>query len=298
LGAAAETAAGRDVAFVFITADSGETYFVEGNWADRTDLQAWHDGDALVNAVAAVNNNTIVVVHTVGPIVVEAWIDNPNVTALVWCGLPGQESGNALVDVLYGDYNPSGRLPYTIGKSIDDYSAQVDYTFSLEIVQIPYTEGLLIDYRHFDAANITPRYEYGFGLSYTTFDYSDLSVSGSVPNTAPPRGPGSSLDPSLHEPIYDVTFTLMNNGTVAGHEVPQLYLSPPPTAQSPPYLLKGFESVFLLPGESRTVSFTLSRYDLSVWNVISQSWEVPSGTTGVTVGASSRDRRLKGAIVV
>ena len=108
----------------------------------------------------------------------------------------------------------SGRLPYTIGKSIDDYSAQVDYTFSIEIVEIPYTEGLFIDYRHFDAviflvlflrvfaitlcfqANITPRYEYGFGLSYTTFDYSDLSVSGSVPNTAPPSGPGSSLDPS------------------------------------------------------------------------------------------------------
>jgi beta-glucosidase len=297
LDTAAKTAEGQDVAFVFITADSGEDgYIVEGNAGDRNDLQAWHGGDALVERVASVNNNTIVVVNTVGPIVVEAWIDHPNVTALVWSGLPGQEAGNSLTDILYGAYNPSGRLPYTIGKSINDYAAQVNAEFSLSTIQIPYTEGLNIDYRHFDAANIIPRYEFGFGLSYTTFDYSGLSISGSVPSSDPPSGPGSSLDPSLHSTAYTVTATIKNNGTVAGHECPQLYLSPPASAQSPPYLLKGFDSIFLRPGQSETVTFNLSRYDLSIWDVVTQRWQLPSGTTGVTVGASSRDRRLTGAI--
>jgi len=171
---------------------------------------------------------------------------------------------NSLTDILYGAYNPNGRLPYTIGKIINDYAAQINTEFALSTIQIPYTEELNIDYRHFDAANITPRYEFGFGLSYTTFDYSGLSISGSVPSSDPPSGPGSSLDPLLHSTEYTVTATIKNNGTVAGHECPQLYLSPPASAQSPPYLLKGFDSVFMTPGQSETVTFNLSRYDLSI----------------------------------
>ncbi|TFY70697.1 hypothetical protein EVG20_g2312 [Dentipellis fragilis] len=300
LNAAANAASGKEVAFVFITADSGEDgYTVEGNAGDRNDLQAWHGGDALVEKVASVNNNTVVVVNTVGPIVVEAWIDNPNVTALVWSGLPGQEAGNSLVDVLYGNYNPSARLPYTIGKSINDYPAQIDTTVSTSTVQINYTEGLFIDYRHFDAlvqANIAPRFEFGFGLSYTNFEYSGLFISGSAAGYTPHSGHGSSLDPPLHDKVITVSFTIRNNGTVAGHEIPQLYLSPPASANSPPNLLKGFDSVFLVPGQARSVSLGLSRYDLSTWNVVTQRWEIPSGTTGVSVGASSRDIRLRGSI--
>jgi len=299
LNAAAKTAQGRDVAIVFITADSGEDgYLVEGHWGDRNDLQAWHGGDALVKKVASVNSNTVVVVNTVGPIVVEAWIDHPNITALVWSGLPGQEAGNALTDVLYGAYNPSGRLPYTIGKNIKDYPAQIDKVLTINTLQVPYTEGLNIDYRHFDAVNIVPRFEFGFGLSYTTFQYSGLSISGSLPTSKPLSGRESSLDPSLHSTAYKVTASIKNTGTVGGHECPQLYLSPPPAAKSPPYLLKGFDSVFLLPGQFKTVTFNISRYHLSVWDVVTQRWKVPSGTTSVIVGASSRDHRLKGVIVL
>ncbi|KAI0348699.1 glycoside hydrolase family 3 protein [Trametopsis cervina] len=296
LTAAAKAARGKDVAFVFITADSGEDgYIVEFNIGDRNDLQAWHGGDALVKAVAAVNNNTIVVVNTVGPIILEAWIEHPNVTGLVWSGLPGQEAGNSLVDVLYGTYNPSGRLPYTLAKSTNDYPAQVDYTLSLTTLHIPYSEGLFIDYRHFDAAGISPRFEFGFGLSYTTFTYSGLSINGSVEGENPS---GGSLDPALHEKVITVSFTLLNNGTLPGHEVPQLYLSPPASANSPPSILKGFDSVYLEAGQSKVVELGLSRYDLSIWNVTSQKWDVPKGTTGVKVGASSRDLRLQGQIVV
>ncbi|KAI0321103.1 glycoside hydrolase family 3 protein [Amylostereum chailletii] len=293
LGAAGNVASGKQVALVFITADSGEAYLtVEGNAGDRNDLFAWHNGDALVEKVASVNNNTVVVVNTVGAIDMEAWINNPNVTAVVWSGLPGQEA-----DVLYGDYNPSGRLPYTIGKSIDDYSSKVIYSGS-NIVQIPYTEGLMVDYRHFDAAGIEPRFEFGYGLSYTTFDYTGLSISGSVGSGASPSGPGSSLDPWLHEPVITVTFTLRNNGSVAGHEVPQLYTSPPASAASAPFNLKGFDNVYLEPGQSKTVSFDISRYDLSTWSVVNQRWEIAHGVTGISVGASSRDLRLKKTINV
>ena len=113
LDGAGNVAIQAEVAMVFINADSGEGYItVDGNAGDRKNLTAWHGGDALVLAVAAQSNNTMVVVHSVGPLILEPWIEHPNVTAVVWAGLAGPETGNSLVDVLYGDVNPSGRLPY------------------------------------------------------------------------------------------------------------------------------------------------------------------------------------------
>lgn len=179
LKGAAAVAHGAAVAIVGINSDSGEQYItVEGNEGDRNELLPWHNGTELVKAVAAANNNTIVVVHSVGPIIMEEWIDLENVTAVVWAGLPGQESGNALLDVLYGAYNPSGRLPYTIAKKREDYSADIVYVNSAEPPhpQVDYTEKLNIDYRHFLSNNITPRFEFGFGLSYTEFNLTNLNV--------------------------------------------------------------------------------------------------------------------------
>ncbi|KAJ7617514.1 beta-glucosidase [Mycena polygramma] len=281
--AAAAVASGKDVALVFITADSGESATVEGNAGDRNDLQAWHNGDALVQRVAQFSPNTIVVVNSVGPIV-------------VWSGLPGQEAGNSVTDILYGAYNPSGRLPYTIGKSITDYSAQVIYTSPTPILSIPYSEGIFIDYRHFDAAGIAPRFEFGFGLSYTTFVYSGLSISGSPRGGQAATGPGSSLDPWLHDPVITVQFTVKNTGRVAGHEVPQLYVSLPASTSSPPRVLKGFDSVFVAVGQSQGVAIQLSRFDVATWDVVHQRWQVPAGKIGISIGASSRDIRLGGSL--
>ncbi|KAJ7741326.1 glycoside hydrolase family 3 protein [Mycena metata] len=297
LAAAAAVASDKDVALVFITADSGEGGgLVEGNAGDRNDLQAWHNGDTLVQQVAQFSANTIVVVNSVGPIVVEAWIEHPNVTAVVWSGLPGQEAGNAVTDVLFGAYNPSGRLPFTIGKSITDYAAQVIYTTTTPILQIPYSEGIFIDYRHFDAAGIAPRFEFGFGLSYTTFAYSGLSISGSPRGGQAPTGPGSSVDPWLHDPVVTVHFTVKNTGQVAGHEIPQLYVSLPASTNSPPRMLKGFDSVFVAPGGSQAVTLQLSRFDLAMWDVVEQRWQVPDEKIGISIGASSRDIRLSGSL--
>jgi len=295
-GGASSAASGADVAFVFITSDSGEDYItVNGNEGDRNNLDPWDDGNALVAAVAGSNNNVVVVINSVGAVNVEPWIDNANVKAVVYAGLPGQEAGNSLVDILYGAYNPSGRLPFTFGKSVNDYAAQVVYS-GQPTVPINYDEGLLIDYRHFDSANIQPRFEFGFGLSYTTFDYQSLSVSGSVGSGTPPLGPGSALDPWLHQPVVQVTFTLTNNGTLAGTEVPQLYITLPDSAQAPPKMLKGFDAVYLGAGQAQTVTFSLSRFDLSIWNSATQSYEPQTGTIGISVGSSSRNIRLTGSL--
>jgi len=176
---AANVATAKEVVIVGINSDAGEQYItVDGNNGDRNNLTAWYNGDELVQAMAGNFSNVIVVVHSVGQIDMEAWIDHPNVTAVLWAGLPGQESGNSLVDVLYGDYNPSGRLPYTIAKQRSDYGSDIDYVNTDDPVQtnVEYTEMLNVDYRHFLAEGIEPRFPFGFGLSYTTFNYTNLNV--------------------------------------------------------------------------------------------------------------------------
>ncbi|KAH8652253.1 glycoside hydrolase superfamily [Xylariales sp. PMI_506] len=166
-------------ALVFVNADSGEGYItVDNNEGDRNNLTLWGNGDVLIQNVSALCNNTIVVIHSVGPVLVTDWYDNPNITAIVWAGLPGEQSGLSLVDVLYGSVNPAGRTPFTWGAQRSDYGTDVLYEANNGdgAPQIDFTEGVFIDYRHFDAANITPIFEFGFGLSYTTFEYADLVV--------------------------------------------------------------------------------------------------------------------------
>ncbi|KAJ3711748.1 glycoside hydrolase family 3 protein [Lentinula raphanica] len=324
LDRAGNMAIGQSVCLVFINSDSGEDYItVDGNEGDRKNLTAWHGGDDLVLAVAAQNNNTMVVVHSVGPLILEPWIEHPNVTAVLWAGLPGTEAGNALVDVLYGEWNPSGRLPYTIAKNASDYPAGIvegeipgetpGQAGGGEIVlNVTYSEGLEIDYRWFDAKNITPRFEFGFGLSYTTFEYSDLEIT-SIPGSdddedealwdageATRIEEGSSTALWLHRPAFNVTFKVTNSGHIYGGDVhPQVYLQHPPSALEPPSILKGFTHIELQPGETQVVGITLSRYDLSIWDVVRQGWRMPEeglGAIGVVVGRSSRDGRLTGKV--
>lgn len=167
-------------AIVFAHANSGEGYInVDGNEGDRLNLTLWRGGDDLIKHVSSLNNNTIVVIHSPGPTVVTDWYDNPNITAIVWAGLPGQESGNSLVDVLYGNINPAGRTPFTWGDSRESYGTDILYepNNGNGPPQDDFSEGVFIDYRYFDKTNATPIFEFGFGLSYTTFEYSNLQVT-------------------------------------------------------------------------------------------------------------------------
>lgn len=267
---------------------------VEGNVGDRNNLDPWHNGNELVKSVAAVNKNVIVVVHSVGPIILETILAQPSVKAIVWAGLPGQESGNALIDVLYGSTSPSGKLPYTIAKQSSDYGA--GWTNALDD---NFVEDLFVDYRHFDKNDIAPRYEFGYGLSYTTFNYVGLVVSIS----APPGPSNGRIIPGGPEELFDsvgtISVTIQNTGAVTGAEVAQLYLGLPNSAPStPPKQLRGFQKLNLQPGESGTATFELNRRDLSYWDVQTQKWVVPRGTFSVYVGASSRDIREDGKFTV
>lgn len=196
----------QDLCIVFANSDAGEGFtFWRNTYGDRNDLYLQNNGDDLVEQVAKNCGNgsgkTVVVIHSVGPVVVERWIDLPGVKALLFANLPGEESGNSLVDVLFGHVDASGRLPYTVGKSLEDYGkgGQVLYYANAPIPQQNFDEGLYIDYRHFDKYSIDPRYEFGFGLSYTT-----ITFSGLVLNTVRQKSPFPSPRPyMLTPPSYD-----------------------------------------------------------------------------------------------
>ncbi|KAJ6161084.1 hypothetical protein N7470_004480 [Penicillium chermesinum] len=200
-----------DIAVVFINADSGENYItVENNPGDRTaaGLYAWHKGDDLVKAAAEKFSTVVVVVHTVGPILMENWIELDSVKAVLVAHLPGQEAGDSLTDVLFGDYSPSGHMPYTIPRNESDYPASVGIIDNHPFGQIQdtFTEGLYVDYRHFLNANITPRYPFGHGLSYTTFNLSKPSLSivtpldSAYPPAASPVGSTPKYNDSIPNP--------------------------------------------------------------------------------------------------
>ncbi|KAH7374488.1 beta-glucosidase [Plectosphaerella cucumerina] len=177
-------------AIVFVNANSGEGYInVDGNIGDRNNLTLWNGGDELVQRVARNNTNTIVVIHSTGAVLVTDWYDNPNITAIVWAGLPGQESGNSITDILYGRTNPGGKTPFTWGPTAESYGNSVLYQPNNGggAPQDDFAEGVFIDYRWFDRAtggsnetygdnNDAPIFEFGFGLSYTTFEFSNLQV--------------------------------------------------------------------------------------------------------------------------
>ena len=159
---------------------------------------------------------------------VEDWIDHPNVTAVIAAHFPGQESGDAIVSVLYGDVSPSGRLPYTIAHALEDYPPNTIVDDDVPAPQSDFTESTLIDYRWFSAHNTTPRFEFGFGLSYSTFAYSNISVASvfiadntTIQKTNEPFE-GSTGNNSLYDVIAQVTAQVTNTGNVTASEVAQL----------------------------------------------------------------------------
>lgn len=196
----------QDLCLVFAMANSGEGFAsADGVRGDRNDLNLQLGGDALIldvaNGCGGGKGKTVVVIHSVGPVTLEKWIDHQNIKAVVWSNLPGQESGNALVDILFGDITPSGKLPYTIGRSLDDYGggAKVMYYANGALPQQDFDEGIYIDYRHFDRYDIEPRYEFGYGLSYTTFKYTNLRVTTVKPKS---RLPALRSDATQRPPSY------------------------------------------------------------------------------------------------
>jgi beta-glucosidase len=242
--------------------------------------------------------NTIVILHNAGIRLVDTFADHPNISAIVYAHLPGQDSGRALVKLLYGDENFSGKLPYTVARNESDYGNL--YTHAVpegpfaRFPQSDFTEGVEIGYRAFEAQNITPRYEFGFGLSYTRFQFADLQIKKVSNETLPPY-PTGAIIPGGRADLWDniaiVTAQVANVGGIPGAEVAQLYVTLGGYRQ-----LRGFEKVQVGRDGTAEVSFGLTRRDLSSWDVQAQEWVLGEGEYEVAVGSSSRNLPLVGTL--
>lgn len=252
-----------DIAIVFVGTTSSEGH-------DREDLKLGNGQDVLVAAIAQAQPNTIVVLNGPGAMLMP-WHDK---VPGILCGfMPGQESGNAIADVLFGKIIPSARLPVTFPVSESQIPVNTPAQYPGINNEAEYSEKLLMGYRWYDAKKETPLFPFGHGLSYTTFKYSNLKLS----NTA-------------------ISFNITNTGSIAGAEVPQLYLGFPAGANEPPKVLRGFQKVHIHPHESHEITFHLSSKDFSIWDITKHDWSVVRGSFNVFVGSSSENIRLKGVV--
>jgi len=258
---AAAIAASADVAIVAVS-----SFSTEGE--DRANLSLLDGQDSLVEAVIARQPRTVIVVNTAGAVLMP-WANSA--AAILVRVMPGQEDGNALAAVLFGDANPSGKLPISFPASEHDTWLQSETQYPGVNNRSYYSEKLLVGYRWYTAQNIAPLWPFGHGLSYTNFEYKGLTTSASA-----------------------VSFTLTNVGKVAGAEVAQLYLGFPKSAGEPPKVLRAFEKVMLQPGSSKIIKFPLVPKDMAIWDVDSNSFVAVHGTFTAFVGSSSADIRLQG----
>lgn len=269
---AVEAAKAADVAIVVVGVD-GEW---ESEGYDRKTLDLPLDGsqDRLIEAVFAANPRTVVVNQTGSPVSMP-WADR--VPAILQAWYQGQEAGNALADVLFGAQNPSGKLPATFPKRLEDTPAF--HNWPGENLEVVYGEGLYIGYRHYERSKIAPLFPFGYGLSYTTFAYGPAKISGNVLGS----GAGS---------VLEVTVPVTNTGRVAGAETVQAYVRDDQSRlPRPEKELAAFDKVFLQPGETKEARLQLDKYSVGYYDTSIQKWIAEAGTFQVLVGASSADIR-------
>jgi beta-glucosidase len=273
-GRAAAVAARARVAIVF------GSYF-EREMFDQESIALPGQQNAVIAAVAAANPHTIVVLNTGGPVLMP-WLSRVKGVLEAW--YPGQEDGAAIAAVLFGDFNPSGHLPQTFPTSLSKTPTASRAQFPGFGRRVVYSEGLDVGYRWYDARNVKPLFPFGFGLSYTTFRFSRLTVTpGSVVNGA--SGPETSTGQAAK--VATVSAVITNTGRIPGSDVTQLYIGDPAAAGEPPRQLEGFARVTLKPGQSRTVTFTVTGHELSYFNTTADGWTLPTGRYSVYVGDSS-----------
>jgi beta-glucosidase len=263
IGDAVTAAKSAKVAVVVVSDDT------ESEATDRPSLNLPSAQDELISEVAKANPNTVVVINAGAPVAMP-WLSS--VAGVLDAWYPGQTSGAALASVLFGQTNPGGHLPVTFPSSLSQVPASTTAQFPGNGTTVQYSEGIDIGYRWYDTKDITPMFPFGFGLSYTTFGFSHLSVSpGSTDGTSNVR----------------VSATVTNTGKVSGSDVAQLYLADPSASGEPPRQLEGFQRVTLKPGQSTRVSFTVTPQDMQWWSDSANGWTQTAGAYGVYVGDSS-----------
>jgi len=253
---------------------------LNGDWEsegfDRVDMKLPGAQNELIERVVAANPKTIVVLN-VGSAVEMPWIDKVPAVLQLW--YDSQEQGNALADVLFGDVNPSGKLPTTFPARLQDNPAYTNYPG--ENGKVRYGEGIFVGYRYYDKKEIAPLFPFGHGLSYTTFQYSNLQIS------------ATSMTPNE---LLEVNVDITNTGKVAGKEIVQLYVHDvKATFARPKKELKAFTKVELAAAETKTVTFTLDREAFWYFDTRKNTWATEPGDFEILVGSSSRDIHLRGS---
>ena len=281
ISSAVTTAQAADVAIVMV--GDSETEGVD-NPISLSGTQ-----DSLVESIVAANPNTIVVMKS-GTAILMPWANSVPAILQVW--YPGEEDGNAVAAVLFGDVNPSGKLPLTFPLQLSDLPANTPAQYPGVVVNgvntATYSEGIFVGYRHYDQANITPLFPFGFGLSYTNFSFQNLAVT-----------PATFTFTNNPSQTVTVTLNVTNTGSVAGAEVVQLYLGIPSTAvPEPPKSLQAFQKILLQPGQTLPVQLTLNQRSFSYWDILSNSWKVVPGTYQIMLGNSSRNILLQSQITI
>lgn len=272
---AVEAAKGKDAALLFI----GLTEDFESEGFDRTHIGIPALHTKLVDAVSAVNPNVVVVLSG-GAVIEMPWADK--VKGILNCYLGGEATGSAAADILFGDVNPSGKLAETYPLSLSDnpsYNYYPGHTATVE-----YRESVFVGYRYYDTAHKNVRYPFGYGLSYTSFDYSDIKLS---------------ADSIKDTDTLTVSFKIKNTGSVDGAEIAQVYVTDnESTIYRPEQELRGFKKVFLKAGEEKEISLTLDKRAFAYYNVNIHDWHVETGKFTVKIGASSRDIKLSAEVNV
>ena len=268
---AASLAASSSVAVVF--ENLGES---EGS--DLSSIDLGSSADSLISAVAAANPHTIVVLNT-GSAVTMPWLSS--VAGVLEAWYPGQSDGTAIASVLFGSTDPSGHLPVTFPTSLSQVPAASAAQWPGQNGTVQYSEGVDVGYRWYDAKGVTPLFPFGYGLSYTSFSFSNLSVG-----TLPSGG------------VATVTATVTNTGSRAGADVAQLYVTDPSASGQPPRQLEGFARVNLQPGASQTVTFQLTQQNLQYWSTSAGNWATSTGNYGISVGDSDANLPLTGTLSV
>lgn len=246
---------------------------------DRPDLKLPYGQDKLIERLLDANPNMVIVNMSGSPVEMRSWVDRAKAVVQYWYS--GTEGGMALAEVLFGDVNPSGKLPTTFPKALEDtpVSHYGEFPGGDTVV---YKEGIYVGYRYYDSFGVKPEFCFGHGLSYTDFSYTDLAIE---------------TIQGGEEPEVRVTFTLTNTGHISGAETAQIYVSDVECSiPRPAKELKGFQKVFLVPGESRQIAITLKKDAFCYYSVEDAGWKLESGQFRILVGSSSRDIRLEGGI--
>jgi beta-glucosidase len=281
---AADAAAKADVAIVTCGWTHGYNYDVWSDNAydaedtDKPNMNMPFGQDELIKAVMKANPKTIVVLMGGGAIDMSQWVDNAPGIVQAW--YPGMEGGNALAKIIFGQVNPSGKLPMTFPKKLQDEPAHALGQYPGDGTTVYYNDDIYVGYRYYDTFKVQPQFAFGYGLSYTSFEYSGLKLLAKGKNVT-------------------ATFTIRNTGKTAGAEIAQLYVKQQKSLlPRPEKELKAFNKVFLQPGESKVVTLNLKQDAFQYFNDVTNQWVSENGGYDIMIGASSRDIKLHDKVVL